>query len=640
MENLRVEQKEQESGGRYLVAVSGSGNSEYLIRWTSAAARRQNAAWIALHVRGAASEPDPAALEKNLELARVLGAEVLCIPDQDIAAALVRYARIKKATSLVIGKAGDGAASFLTKRSIMENILRESGDIDLIVLRGKSPVSARRNAPLIARLPSVFRGLPIALSAVLGVTTFGLLTLPALGFRSVSILYLLAIISLPFACSRASVFAGAALSVLAWDYLFIPPRFTFTIGEPEDMLMFAAFFLAAFAGGFLTSRLKEKEAALSLREERMALLYGFTRALSRVRGVEEVAALCATYFKEHLGMEIAAYLRKKSGELDVAQVWGSTLPVSSFNEEIARKCFSENVPMEDGQDRLYLPLGAPGSMAGVLVASPRNGKALKGETREVVATLAGNMALALEREMLAAANEEQKMSTESARLSKVLLNHVSHELRTPLTTIKGSVSGLLDSGISDDPETRRELLTETLRAADKLNALVEDLLSMSRLEAGKLQPRLEKTYVAELLGATQESLKAEMLSRIITIDPSCRDAEFEIDPVLMVQVFRNIVRNFLLYTPTDSILHIDAAADERGTVVRFADNGPGVPEKELPSLFERFFRGSNSGKNQGCGLGLSICRGIVEAHGGSVRALTTDGGGLTIEVVLPKRVES
>jgi two-component system sensor histidine kinase KdpD len=138
MESENARTTEGGSGGQYLVAVSGSSNSEYLIRWTSATAKRLNAAWTALHVRGSASESDPEALERNLDLARKLGAEVLSIPDEDIAGSLIRYARIKKATAVVIGKSGDGA-SLLSKRSVMENILRESGDIDLIVLRGKNP---------------------------------------------------------------------------------------------------------------------------------------------------------------------------------------------------------------------------------------------------------------------------------------------------------------------------------------------------------------------------------------------------------------------------------------------------------------------------------------------------------------------
>ena len=641
MDNEDDQKNEGGTGGHYLVAVSGSGNSEYLIRWTSATAKRLNAIWTALHVRGASSEADPAALETNLELARKLGAEVLSIPDEDVAASLVRYARIKKATALVIGKAGDGLSSFRTKRSVMESILRESGDIDLIVLRGKNPVPLRHRGVLMARLPTVFRGFPVALSAISAVTILGLLALPTLGYRSISILYLLAIISLPFVCSRASVFASAALAALAWDFLFIPPRMTFTIGELEDLLMFAAFFLAAFAGGFLTSRLKEKEAALSLREERMAFLYGFSRALSRVRGVEEIAAFGSGYVAEHLGMELSVYLRGPDDGLAAVRALDGSRdaidPDGALDPEAIRKCFAENVTSEGPGDRLYIPMGAPGATLGVLAFSAKDGKPIKGEARELLATMAGNLALAMERELLAAANEEHKMAAESERLTRVLLNHVSHELRTPLTTIKGSVSGLLDGSADDDAALRAELLSETLIAADKLNALVEDLLSMSRLETKALRPNLEKMYVAELLGAAQESLAAELAGRSVAVDASCRDVELDVDPALMVQVFRNVLRNFVAYAPAPATLRIDACVGERETVVAFADDGPGVPERELLSLFDTFFRGAAAGKKPGCGLGLSICRGIMEAHGGSIRAYATAGGGLTISASLPKR---
>lgn len=626
-----------DSGGHYLVAVSGSGNSEYLIRWTSATAKRANAAWSALHVRGAGAEADPNALERNLELARRLGADTLSIPDEDVAASLIRYARIKKATALVIGKAGDGAASFLGKRSVMESVLRESGDIDLIVLRGENPVPLRRRTVFLSRLPSVFRGLPVALLLIALVTIFGLLALPALGYRAVSILYLLAIITLPFASSRASVLAGALISALTWNYLFIPPRMTFTIGSLEDVLMFAAFFVAAFVGGFLTSRLKEKEAALSLREERMALLYGFTRALSRMRGVEEIASLGGRYAEDHLGISLAAYLRGKDGAPNLSRPLGGLECAAEPNPAVARRCFAANETVEDVDGRLYLPLGAPDAVFGVVVVSGKGRKAFRGESRELLATLCGNMGLAIERELLAAEKEESKMATESARLSRVLLNHVSHELRTPLTTIKGSVSGLLDGSASDDGDLHRELLSETLVAADKLDALVEDLLSMSRLETGTLRPRLERSYVGELLGAAQEALGAETAGRTISIDPAARDAEFDIDPALMVQVFRNLIRNFVAYTPKGAALRVSARSDGAGTTVVFSDDGPGVAAAELPSLFDTFYRGSNAAANKGCGLGLSICRGIAEAHGGTISASATEGGGLTVELFVPGR---
>ncbi len=619
-------------GGCYLVAVSGSGNSEYLIRWTSAIARRLNATWAALHVHGASPDPDPEALERNLELARSLGGEVFSMPDDEVAASILRYARIKKATALVIGKTVEGNAAFRGKRSVMDAILRDSGDLDVIVLRGKNPVPKRRKlvvSPSSARP----RDIIIAFLAILGVTLFGLLVQPALGYRSVSILYLLVIISLPFACGRLAVFASAILSALLWNFLFIPPKFTFGIGTLEDLLMFTAFFLAAFVGGFLTSRVKEKEAALALRERRTALLYGFTRALTRVRGIDEIAALGSAYIGEYLGADITLWLRDGNGTLDLAHLAGTDSRAASG--ALAQSCLAANEAIEDGGGLLYLPLGAPDSVIGVIAVAGRDGKAFSGEGRELVSTLVGNIALALERELLAAANEAHKLVDESARLSRVLLNHVSHELRTPLTTIKGSISGLVDGNIDDDPELRSALLAETLKAADTLNTLVENLLSMSRLETGSLRPHPEKTYVAELLGAAQASLASELVGRDLRLDPSCTDAEFEVDPVLMVQVFRNLMRNYAAYTPPDSRLVIEARNDGDTICLLFSDNGPGVPERELPSLFDTFYRGSNSGTRQGCGLGLSICRGIVEAHGGTISASTAASGGLVVSVQLP-----
>ncbi|MBN1242355.1 MAG: DUF4118 domain-containing protein [Spirochaetales bacterium] len=627
-------------GGRYLVAVSGSGNSEYLVRWTEAAARRLDAEWTAVHVRGPRPEPDPAALERNLALASGLGAEVVSVQDDDVAASIIRHARMLKATALVIGKADEAPAQFLGRRSLTEEIVRESGDLDLIVLRGENPVplpKRRRGRPL---PPPRLRDALVALGALAAVTALGLVARPALGYRSISILYLLAIISLPFACGRRTVIAAAALSALLWNFVFIPPQLTFSIGSLEDLLMFAAFFLAAFAGGIMTSRLREKEAALSLRERRTALLYGFTQSLTRVRGVEEIASLGSAFAAEHLGAGVGFWLRGPDGKLESGKVLRTnarTARRADPDPAAARTAFTMNAAVEDGAACLYLPLRAPDSVIGVAFAEGKGREPFRGESRELLATLAGNMALAFERELLAAANEEHKLLDESARLSRVLLNHVSHELRTPLTTIKGSVSGLLDGSADEDPLFRKELLGETLKAADKLNALVEDLLSMSRLETGSLRLRRERTGLCELLAAAQGSLAEELAGRTVRTGSSCADAEFEVDPALMVQVFRNILRNFAAYTPVGSVLEVSVATGWDHFGVSFSDDGPGVPLHELPSLFDTFYRGSNGARTQGSGLGLSICKGIVEAHGGTVAARPSASGGLEIALKVPRK---
>jgi two-component system sensor histidine kinase KdpD len=436
------------------------------------------------------------------------------------------------------------------------------------------------------------------------------------------------------------VFFSAICSALLWNFLFIPPKLTFSIASLEDVLMFLAFFLAAFVGGFLTSRLKEKELALSLRERRMAFLYGFTRSISSVRGIREVADFTRDYLGDHLGLHSVVCLRNDAGELDTSPVSGSeseSVSASGFQAGNAILCLETKACVDDGDDRLYFPLGSQESMLGVLYVTGKGERTIRGESREILATLAGNMALALERELLAAENERNKMAGESARLSRILLNHVSHELRTPLTTIKGSVSGLLDGTTAEDPGLREALLSETLIAANKLNVLVEDLLAMSRLESGRMSPHLELAYVSELIGAAQPALGAELAGRTILLEESARDSEIDMDPALMTQVFRNLLRNFATYTFPGSVLRVGVAYVPGFMEVWFSDDGPGVPDAELPLIFDTFYRGSGSAARQGCGLGLSICRGITEVHGGSIEAHRSVEGGLLITIRLPRK---
>jgi two-component system sensor histidine kinase KdpD len=632
--------RESPKGNHFVAAVTGSGNSEYLIRWTASAARSFGTTWKALHVRTPDETSGSPDLERNLALARDLGAETLTLTDSEVASCLVRYARITGAAAIVIGKSGEENLPFLGRKSVTAEVIRKSEDLDVVILRGKNPVPVRYRRPGTRGKTGTWRGIPAAAAALAAVTAVGLLALPAIGYRSISILYLLTIIALPFACGRAVVFGCAALSALLWNFLFIPPRMTFSIGSLEDILMFLAFFCAAFVGGFLTSRLKEKETALSLRERRMAFLYGFTRTFSRVRGIEEAVRFVEDYLSAHLGVRSVLALRNEEGNRESVLLSGRGAPedpVPGFDPMTARRCFDTNQAITDGDRRLYLPLESQESVLGILYVNCREGRSLQGENRELLSAIAGNIALALERECLSAENDRNKMAGETARLSRILINHVSHELRTPLTTIKGAVSGLLEGNAAEDPVLRSALLAETMTASNKLNEIVEDLLAMSRLEAGKLSLRPEATFVNELIGAAIDGLGEDPSSHPITLSETAKDSEIEADPVLMAQVFRNILRNFASYTPVGSTLKVDVSEESGRAIMLFDDDGPGVPDRELPLLFDTFYRGTHSTPGQGCGLGLSICRGIVEAHGGSIEAGRSPRGGLRLTIRLPRR---
>lgn len=611
------------AGEHYLVAVSGSRNSEYLIRWSAAAVRRVGGVWTAMHVHSADGEGDQTNLDRNLDLARKLGADVISIPAEDVAAALIRYARIKQATALVIGKTDSPSAAFRERKSVMERILRESGDLNVVLLRGDSPSlpRKRRESVLFASMP--MRDYFLVFGIMAAVTVFGFLVHWFIGYRSIAIFYLLAIISVALVAGRGAVFLGAALSALGWNFVFIPPTFGFAFRNWEDAILFSSFFLSALFVGFLTSRLKRNEAVLSIREERMAMLYGFSRLLSRTRGTEEIAAVSASYLSYSLGAKVSVLLRGRNGRLEVDEG-----EAGRADEVVAERCLLVNGQETDADGRWYFPLTSPDHPLGVLVVEGLDKGEPPGEVRELFATLSGNIGLAVER-------EAHKSAAESERLSRTLLNHVSHELRTPLTTIKGSVSALLETqtpAATEEAAFRVALLTETLAAADKLNDVVENLLAISRLEAGALRPHPEATELMELFGAARDSLRDELGDRQVLIDPSCADVDLFVDPALMVQVIRNLLRNFAAYTPVGATLRVSAGTEGPFRTLLLADDGPGVPLHEVPRLFETFSRGSNGARRPGCGLGLSICRGIVEAHGGTISAESGTDGGFAVTI--------
>jgi two-component system, OmpR family, sensor histidine kinase KdpD len=231
-------------------------------------------------------------------------------------------------------------------------------------------------------------------------------------------------------------------------------------------------------------------------------------------------------------------------------------------------------------------------------------------------------------------NRRNLMARESERLGRVLLNTVSHELRTPLTTIKGSVTALMDPATGDDPEARGLLLGETLTATDRLNAIVENLLSMSRLESGMLRVKRSATDVFDLVSVVADALRRQSKDLPLSIRVDEDVPLVSIDFILMVQVLTNILANAARHTPAGTTIQLSVERKGNGIALTVADNGPGVPADELPHLFETFFRGKKA-TTGGVGLGLSICKGIVEAHGGTIAAYNNRQGGLTVSITLP-----
>jgi two-component system sensor histidine kinase KdpD len=289
-----------------------------------------------------------------------------------------------------------------------------------------------------------------------------------------------------------------------------------------------------------------------------------------------------------------------------------------------------------GSAGVYLPLRASHGAVGVLGVLPNEPwRSIGTERLHLLEAFAGLVALAVERVELAGEAARIRIQMETERLRSSLLSAVSHDLRTPLAVITGGASTLLDSGQSLDPKTRRELLVSILDESDHLNRLVANLLDMTRLEAGALELRKEWQSVEEIVGAALGRMSRQLQDHPVVTHLQGEMPFVPMDDLLIEQVFVNLLENAAKYAPPASPIELKAVMDEGQLVVEVADRGPGLPPDDLDRVFEKFYRSTNSAGRPGAGLGLAICRGIVELHGGTITAENRNGGGAVFRFSLP-----
>ncbi len=634
------------SGERLLVAISPSPNSAHLIRWTRQRAFSLKAEWTALFIETGQPLGDAAqeTLRKNMNLARQLGAAVVSIPAEDVAETVLRYARTNNVSQIVLGKSGlSTRRGAFTRHSVTDRILAGSGDIDVAVVQEKGTTVVHTPTHLATAVKSQAGRFSLSLAVVAAVTGINLLALPEVGYHTVSILYLLAVISIAFFATRAAVLVCAALSAVLWDYFFIPPRFTFAIEKLEDALMIILYFVTAAALAFLMSRLRSNQRMLAVRERRVTLLYNFSLSLSILHSIPEIVQTSIERISRYFEAECILFLR--DSETSIERTLRSLAAVQIDDKEfgVAQWCFANRTPCGKYTDTLafasfhYIPLLSPDSTVGVMGIRLPEGRAWPHDQDAFLQTLGRNLSLSIERELLADENRKNLMARESERLGRALLNSISHELRTPLTTIKGSVTALMDSSTAEDREARSALLAETLTATDRLNSIVENLLSMSRLESGMLRLKKSTNDIFDLVSVVADAMRRQSRDHPLSIRIDEDVPLVSLDFILMTQVLTNILVNTARHTPPGTSVEISVERKGRGARITVADAGPGVDPEELPHLFDRFFRGRKAASG-GVGLGLSISKGIVEAHGGKITAYINRKGGLSVSIFLPDSI--
>ena len=487
-----------------------------------------------------------------------------------------------------------------------------------------------------------------ALGYVVAVAGTALISAPLLAYRegvsktTVVLAYLLVVTAAAAAGGLGPGITAAALGFLAFDLLFLQPYHHIIVDDPQDYLSLAVYLLVAVVVSLLVATSERRRAQAERRERETRMLFDLStslvahgsledtlRAVVRtVRSLFELAG-CAIVLPSGDGVHLAAVDGQVPGDLDdrfVGVRGGQTsIQVRGPAGADLEPGRALTVPMRSGQSvvgALVVVAGGPGS--------PGFGEA----ERRVLATFANQAALAVERGQQEEQRNRALALQETDRLRTALLNSVSHDLRTPLASIKASASSLLDREVRWSDTERDEFLVTINTEVDRLTRLVHNLLDMSRIEAGALDPHLVESSVAEVVGPVVRRARAASRQRV-DVDVPDELAPVLVDPVRLDQVLTNLLDNARGYAGAGPV---EVVARQAGDAVelRVVDHGPGIPVPERERVFDQFYRLKGGGKRpEGTGMGLAICRGIVQAHGGLLRVETTPGGGATLVLTLP-----
>jgi two-component system sensor histidine kinase KdpD len=618
------------TGHRLLVAVSASPLSESLIRWTRRVADSLKCPWLAVHVESSRPLDESAQnrLERNLALARMLGAEVIATADEDVVRGLLRTAHQHNVTQIVVGKpSAAGWLEWLLAGRLLRRLTRESGNIDLHVVRAEKAQQASSRKRWRPPVQSGWKQYAMAFATVAAVGLLNVALNRLAGPRVPGLVFLLAVVLLGLFLGRGPVFFAGALSALVWDYFFLPPPFSLTIHRTEDGILFGLYFVVALVLGQLVARIRTQQQAERRREERAVALYQLTRELAQAGTRDEVVwqvmAEVARVFHASVAVVLPgpqalaphpdSSLALTDKELSVAE-W-------AFHHRQAAGRFTDNLP---GAAALHLPLATERAALGVLSVSLPD-RSLTLAQRDLLEAYARQAALVLDRVALRAAAEQSKLVAESERLSSALLNSISHELRTPLAAITSATSALLQA--RDAPgNPRQTMLSEIQEAATRLNRLVGNLLDVTRLESGHVRAKLDWCDVGDLIQTTLRSLDRELAGREIETQAAANLSLARLDFSLMQQALSNLLLNAAVHTPAGTPIAIEARQEDGFMEISVADRGPGLPPELLPRIFDKFFRAPTAPAG-GSGLGLAIAKGFVEAQGGQITALNRPGGG-------------
>ena len=639
-----------------LVCLSASPSNAKIVRTAARMANAFRGAFTALFVKtpdlAYMDEEDRKRLQSHMRLAEQLGARIEILYSDDIPFQIAEFARISGVSKIVIGRSAATRDHIFSKPALTEKLISNAPDLDVYIIPDADPGSSfyrkrhfgtRRHLVFSARdiLKSI--GILLAASCIgfffynLGVNEANIITIYVLGVLVTALVTKNQIYSL----------ISSAVSVLVFNFLFTEPRYTLQAYAPGYPLTFSVMFLSAFITGSLVMRLKSHAKQSAEVAFRTRILFDTNRLLQQARGQEEITSVSAGQLVKLLKKDIVVY-PAENGVLGEPQIFqaGETEPdagcISSREREVAAWTLKNNKHAGATTDTfsdagcLYLAIRVGENVYGVLGIVMEGGE-LDAMENSILLSVLGEWAFALENEKSTREKEEAAVLAKNEQLRANLLRAISHDLRTPLTSISGNASNLLAMGQDFDEETRKQLYTDIYENSMWLINLVENLLSITRLVEGRLNLNITEDLVDDVVAEALRHVNKKSAEHTIVTESGEEFLLARMDPRLIVQVIINIVNNAIEYTPAGSHITIRSEKKDGTIILSIADDGPGIPDQEKPRVFDMFYSGGNpiADSRRNCGIGLSLCRSIIDAHGGDLTVSDNAPHGAVFTFTLP-----
>lgn len=627
------------AGERLLVCVGPSPYSERLVRATKRLADSMSATWIALHVdTGRTSPAESERVDRHLQLAQRLGAEVVTQTSHSLVDQVLETASAKNVTKVVTGRTPHMTPLHaLFRPSLADAVLRGARGVDVLVLAGDDEPSEAPARPRTRIAPGPY------LKAAILVTLATALGIPMTSYLNPTIqvmLYLAAVVATAYLYGSGPSNFASITAVILFNYFFVHPRFTLLVHDASYWFTFFGLLLNGLLVSRLTASVKAQSRSAQLREADALTLLALSRDLAHAESTEELVSVSARHLNRHFGPALLLLIGA-DGRLsppDGHPAWNRE-PESAVAEQALRsgRAAGKGTDILPGSTRQWHPLSGPSSTLGVVGLSEP--VALGARRREdLLEAILNQVSAALERRRLSEAAQEAELLQGSEKLQTALLNSISHDLRIPLVSIQGALTTLQEKPALLDDERRQAVIGNALSETDRLNRLVGNLLQKTRLETGHLTLKRLPCDVEDLVSTTISSLRYRLQGRPLQTEVAPDLPLVGMDFVLIAQVLTNLLENALTYSEPGTPIEVRAWRGDSDLVMEVLDRGVGLGSVDPERLFERFERGSVQSAS-GVGLGLSICRGLVEAHGGQISAAPREGGGAAFRFTIPLEVK-